>query len=105
MNFFQDVGFLSDALRFIFSGLDNLGYFLLDAVYDIFFTVSNANIFQGTAINTFYSRIQLILGVFMIFMLSIAFLQMIVNPDLAKDKQKGAGSLVKRIAVSLVLYK
>lgn len=103
MNFFQDVGFLSDALRFIFSGLDNLGYFLLDAVYDIFFTVSNANIFQGTAINTFYSRIQLILGVFMIFMLSIAFLQMIVNPDLAKDKQKGAGSLVKRIAVSLVL--
>ena len=47
MNFFQDVGFLSDALRFIFSGLDNLGYFLLDAVYDIFFTVSNANIFQG----------------------------------------------------------
>lgn len=103
MNFFQDVGFLSDALRFIFCGLDNLGYFLLDAVYDIFFTVSNANIFQGTAINTFYSRIQLILGVFMIFMLSIAFLQMIVNPDLAKDKQKGAGSLVKRIAVSLVL--
>lgn len=103
MNFFQDVNFLSDALRYIFSALDNLGYFLLDAVYDIFFTVSNANIFQGTVINTFYSRVQLILGVFMIFILSISLLQIIINPDMAKDKQKGAGSLVKRIAISLVL--
>ena len=39
----------------------------------------------------------------MIFRISITLLQMIVNPDTFKDKQKGAGSLVKRIAVMLVL--
>lgn len=101
--FWTGPNFLNDALRTIFTLLDNLGYFLLSAVYDIFFTVANANIFQGTLINAFYSRVQLILGVFMVFMLSVTFLQMIVNPDLARDKQKGAGSLVKRIAISLVL--
>ena len=103
MNFFQNPNFFNDALRTLFSLLDNLGYFLLGAVYDIFFTVTNSNIFQGTAINTFYSRVQLILGVFMIFKLSITLLQMIVNPDMFKDKQKGAGSLISRIAVVLVL--
>ncbi len=95
--------FLPDALRAICSMFDSLGYFLLDAVYDIFFTVANSNVFQGTVINTFYGRVQLILGVFMIFKLSITLLQMIVNPDMYKDKQKGAGSLVKRIAIILVL--
>lgn len=95
--------FFIDALRTIFSWLDSLGYFLLDAVYDIFFTVANANIFQGVAINEFYTRVQLIFGVFMIFKLSITLLQMIINPDMFKDKQKGAGSLVTRIAVILVL--
>ena len=98
-----DPWFLINALRTIFSALDNFGYFILDAVYDIFFTVANSNVFQGTVINTFYSRVQLILGVFMIFKLSITLLQMIVNPDMYKDKQKGAGSLVKRIAIILVL--
>ncbi len=98
-----DPWFLIDALRTIFSALDNFGYFILDAVYDIFFTVANSNVFQGTVINTFYTRVQLILGVFMIFKLSITLLQMIVNPDMYKDKQKGAGSLVKRIAVILIL--
>ena len=103
MNFFGDPNFLNDALRSIFSGLDSLGYFLLDAVYNIFFTVANANIFQGVTINIFYERVQLILGVFMIFKLSITLLQIIINPDMYKDKQKGAGSLVTRIAVILVL--
>ena len=95
--------FFNDALRTIFSWLDSLGYFLLDAVYDIFFTVANANIFQGVTINEFYTRVQLIFGVFMIFKLSITLLQMIINPDMFKDKQKGASSLVTRIAVILVL--
>ncbi len=95
--------FFIDALRTIFSWLDSLGYFLLDAVYDIFFTVANANIFQGVTINEFYTRVQLIFGVFMIFKLSITLLQMIINPDMFKDKQKGASSLVTRIAVILVL--
>ena len=39
----------------------------------------------------------------MIFILSFTLLQIIINPDMFKDKQKGAGSLVMRVAVMLVL--
>ena len=89
--------------RNLFTALDELGYMLLGAIFDVFFTVANAKILQGDFIVTFYGRVQLILGVFMIFRLSITLLQIIVNPDLAKDKQKGASKILMRIVLSLVM--
>lgn len=96
-------GFLGDFIRGFFSMLDSVGYFFLSGIFDIFFTVVNAEIFQGDILNTFYTRIQLILGIFMTFRISITLLQIIVNPDMFKDKQKGAGSLVMRIVVMLIM--
>ena len=96
-------GFVSNFIRWFFSILDNIGYFFLSGIFNIFFTIANANFFQGDVINEFYERVQLILGIFMIFILSFTLLQIIINPDMFKDKQKGAGSLAMRVAVMLVL--
>ena len=101
--FWNDPGFLADFCRGFLAILDSIGYFFLGGLFNIFFIVANASFFQGDVIDTFYSRIQMILGIFMIFRLTITFLQVIVNPDLFKDKQKGAASLVKRIAIMLIL--
>ena len=100
---FSDPGWLNDFFRTIFTALDNFGYFFLNGIFSVFFTIVNAELFSGELISTFYERVQLILGVLMIFKLSITLLQIIVNPDMFKDKQKGAGSLVKRVAIVLVL--
>ena len=100
---FSEPGWLNDFLRTIFAGLDNVGYFFVEGIFNVFFTIVNADLFSGSLINQFYTRIQMILGILMIFRISITLLQMIVNPDMFKDKQKGAGSLVKRVAVMLVL--
>lgn len=96
-------GFVGDFLRGIFTALDNLGYFFLGGIFNIFFSIASAELFQGEVFNTFFERIQLILGVFMVFRLSITLLQIIVNPDMYKDKQSGAASLVRRVAVMLIL--
>ena len=101
--FWSDPGFIADFIRGFFAILDSIGYFFLSGIFNIFFDIANATIFQGDTINTFYSRIQLILGILMVFRLSITFLQIILNPDMFKDKQKGAGSLVKRIVVMLIM--
>ena len=98
-----DPGFIANFIRWFFSILDSIGYFFLSGIFNVFFTVANANFFQGDVINEFYERVQLILGIFMIFILSFTLLQIIINPDMFKDKQKGAGSLVMRVAVMLVL--
>ena len=101
--FWGDPGIFSNFFRWFFSLLDGIGYFFLGGLFNVFFTIANAQLFQGDVINTFYTRIQMILGIFMIFRISITLLQIIVNPDVFKDKQKGAGSIVMRIAVMLVL--
>ena len=101
--FWNDPGFIADFIRGFFAVLDSIGYFFLGGIFNIFFAIANANIFQGDLINTFYSRVQMILGILMIFRLSITLLQIILNPDLFKDNQKGAASLIKRIAIMLVL--
>ena len=100
---FSNPGFIGDFLRGIFTALDNLGYFFLGGIFNIFFSIASAELFQGEVFNDFFERIQLILGVFMVFRLSITLLQIIVNPDMYKDKQSGAASLVKRVAVILIL--
>lgn len=96
-------GFVGDFLRGFFAILDRIGYFFLGGIYNIFFLIASSKIFQGDVIDEFYSRVQLILGILMIFKLSFTLLQIIVNPDMFKDKQKGAGSLIKRIALMLVM--
>ncbi len=101
--FWTDPGFIADFCRGFFAILDSIGYFFLSGIFDIFFDIVNADILQGNVINEFYTRVQMILGVLMIFRISITLLQIIINPDVFKDKQKGAGSLVMRIAVMLVL--
>ena len=97
------IDWFSNAIRSLFSLLDSVGYFLLSGVYNIFFTVANAKIFEGDVINEFFRRIQLILGIIMIFNLAITAINIIINPDLFKDKEKGAGKIVFRIALSLVM--
>lgn len=101
--FWSDPGFVANFFRAFFAILDRIGYFFLGGIFNIFFTVANADFFQSDVINTFYSRIQMILGILMIFRISITLLQIILNPDMFKDKQKGAGSLIKRIALMLVM--
>ena len=101
--FWSDPGFVADFIRGFFAILDSIGYFFLSGIFNIFFDIANATIFQGDTINTFYSRIQMILGILMVFRLSITLLQIILNPDMFKDKQRGAGSLVKRIAIMLIM--
>lgn len=96
-------GWISNILRNIFSFFDSLGFTIVSAIYNIFFTIANAEIFSGNIMNDFFKRVQLILGVFMIFNLAITALNIIINPDLLSDKQKGAGKIFMKIALSLVM--
>lgn len=92
-----------DLFRNILSFLDSAGYALVSGVYNVFFTVANAQIFSGDILDKFFSRIQLILATIMIFSLAITALNIIINPDAFKDKQKGAGKIVMRVILSLVM--
>ncbi len=96
-------GWFKNILRSLFSALDSFGYWILGGVYNVFFAVSSAEIISGDVVREFFSRIQLILGVIMVFKLTFTALSIIINPESATDKQKGAGKILTRVAAALVM--
>ena len=69
----------------------------------MFFLIANATIVSGDVIKVFYSRIQLILGILMIFKLAMSILNIIINPDVVKDQKQGPGKMVTRIVAALFM--
>lgn len=92
-----------DIIRTIYRLLDTVVYWLLGLMYQIFFNVASAELFTNETIKNFYGRVQLILGVFMIFKLAVSIVKGIVNPDTFVDKKEGMGNIIYRIMFALVM--
>lgn len=92
-----------DIIRLLLSTLDRPAYWLLGLVYQLFFNVASADLFSNGTILSFYKRIQLIIGVFMMFQLAMIILKGIVNPDTFTDSKTGGMSIIKRVAISLIM--
>lgn len=97
------MSFISNAIRWLFSWIDFAIYGFIEVVFQLIIDLSNVEIFSGTTINQFATRIYIILGLVMVFKLMISFIQIIVNPDKMDDKEQGVGNVLKRVAISLAL--
>lgn len=103
MTDYMTPGIVSDAIRTILTFFDRLFFLLLQGVYQVFFNVSTAELFSNALIRDFYYRCQLIIGVFMLFKLSVTILEGIMDPARVTDKKSGAGKIISRIITSLVI--
>ena len=97
-------GIKHDIVRIVLSVvLDKPAFGLLNFMYQLFFNVASVDIFSNDTVMKFYSRVQLILGVYMMFQLAMTIIKGIVNPDTFFSADKGAGNLIMRIVVALFL--
>lgn len=103
MTDFMSPGILEDAIRTVFTFFDNLYFLLLRGVYQVFFNVATAEMFSDDLIRDFYYRCQLVIGVFMLFKLSVTIIEGIMDPAKVTDKKAGAGKIISRIITSLVI--
>lgn len=97
---------ISDIVRTIFSVLDRPAYWLLGIMYQLFFNVASADLFSNDTVMKFYGRVQLILGVFMMFKLALIILKGIVEPEGFFGGKKGdssAGSFITKVITGLVI--
>ncbi len=92
-----------DLARTFFTFFDRPAYWLLGIMYQIFFNVASADLFNNATILGFYKRVQLIIGVFMIFQLAVTILKGIMNPDEAFGAKSGIGTIITRVVLALVL--
>lgn len=94
---------IGDLFRSLGGVLNNAVYFLLGIMYQIFFNVASAQLFETETIKNFYGRVQLIIGVFMVFKLTVSILQGIMDPDQFSNPKEGFGNFITRVVVALAL--
>jgi hypothetical protein len=95
---------LGDVLEKGFIGiiltLDTLIYGLISSAFKVFMAIASARLLSSDAYYTIASKVYLIIGVLMLFVLSYAMLKAIVNPDEGK-KSFGPG-IIKRIVIAVI---
>lgn len=96
-------GAIVDALRSLMLSLCDIIYKLIAFFFDIFMILGDAKILGEVTIGEFYTRVGLILGLFMIFRVTFSLIQYVINPDLMLDKKGGLVNIVKRIFIVIVL--
>lgn len=93
-----------DIIRSFFAYLDKAVYWLLMIMYEVFFNIADATILSSDTVKGFYSRIQLIIGVFMIFKVSVSLMQAVMDPDRLTNKDNGMGKIISRIVIMLAMF-
>ena len=66
-------------------------------VYNIFEALCNGRLLDNDTIMNLFSRIGVILGVIMLFVVSFSVIQLLVNPDAINDAEKGIQNIVKKV--------
>lgn len=91
------------ALRSFFGHLVALIYNLIEYLYKLFDYISRAEILDNEFIQSIYSKVGLILGLFMLFKLVFSLVNSLISPDKLDDKKNGAVAIIKRSIISIVL--
>ena len=100
---FLDLSIFRKAFRFIGAVLCDVIYTLVSKVYELFMTVARLNILSSDQIQPIYQRITMILTIVMVFYVTFEFVKYTISPDTITDKEKGAGNILKRIIIVVVL--
>lgn len=95
---------IATGIRMMFMSFDIGIFWLLRFIFELFFNITTFSILDRKMIFDVFSKVQLILGVFMMFQLVMIIIKGIIDPDSVTDsKSGGAGAIVKRIIVSIAL--
>ena len=95
----QILGFWSSIEFGIINGI----YSLVIKVYNIMEKILEQDVMDMSKFENIATTMYVLAGVFILFKVVIAMVQMILNPDLVTDKQAGAGKLITRIVTCLVM--
>ena len=96
----QILGISDEIFFWILNGI----YSIVARVYDILMKlVVDQGSMDMSRFDELASIMYVLAGVFILFKVALGLVQMLINPDLINDKQAGAGKMITRIIVSLVM--
>lgn len=83
--------------------IDMVVYPIFKLLYDLFWDLSQTSILSNDIIESFASRIYILIGIIMLFKLAFSLVNMFINPDSFTDDSKGFGKLVQRSIIALIM--
>ena len=99
----MEAHFWLDWIRSIFGFFDSVIYGLVNSIYVTFTNMASYSIISQDMIQKFATRIYALVGIFMLFKVSVSLINYFVDPDSFYDSSKGFGNIVKRIIVALIM--
>ena len=101
---YTEAGFFTDILRLIVMKLVSVVFGFVELFYQVFMVLAKHPILDLNDLTTqLFSKISMVIAIFMIFKVSISILQNIADPSKAFDASKGIGSLFKRMVIALAI--
>ena len=101
---YTEAGFFTDILRLIVMKLVGVVFGFVELFYQVFMVLAKHPILDLNDLTTqLFSKISMVIAIFMIFKVSISILQNIADPSKAFDASKGIGSLFKRMVTALAI--
>lgn len=97
----QNVNFLVNIFRMCVSVLCYALYSLVSGLFQVIFYLANFDLLRLA--DDMADRIYIILGIFMLFKITLSLLNYLVSPDKISDKEVGASKLIMRVVLSLVM--
>ena len=96
------MSFVEGAFRTMFMYIDNILAWLITSSYNLIMKLADADIF-GDTLDDFKKRIFVFIAIFMLFKLSFAIIQYILEPDKLTDSKAGGVTIVKKVIIVLAL--
>lgn len=91
------------AVWHLFLSLDGIIYNLICYIFDIFYYLCGLQLFTDADYNKIVSKIYIVLGLIMMFVLAYSLLKAVINPDEFAKGENSFPKLIKNVIVSLVI--
>lgn len=100
---FLDMGIAAKGIRWLTAALCELLYQFIGWMFGLFMNVTKVNILSSDDVAPIYQRVTMILTIIMIFYVTFEFVKYVVQPDRITDKEKGAGKVIYKMILVVVL--
>lgn len=90
-----------DIFRTLFALIDYVVYGVLQILFKTIFNIANFEL--DVFAELIMDRVYVILGIFMLFKVTVSFITYLVNPDKISDKEQGLSKVIIRIILVLVM--
>lgn len=104
----EEAGIFNNIIRTFLGFLCKIIYPMIINAWNLFVALAKTQIFDsslegGGVVTVLYTRVGLLLGILMLFRVIFSLIQMLINPEIFADKEKGLFNIVKKAFVVILL--